>query len=119
MLAGAYASISLAAPGVLRPVIGSALFLAVTAVPGPAFGWLVRSTAGALAAVFGFLLVLPVLGSAVPAISPYLPSDAGAAILEISSEAGGFAPWVGFGLSGVYPPVVLAASAMLRRRRDA
>jgi ABC-2 type transport system permease protein len=119
VLAGADASISLAAPGVLRPVIGSALFLAVTAVPGPAFGWLVRSTAGALAAVFGFLLVLPVLGLAVPAISPYLPSDAGAAILEISSEAGGFAPWVGFGLSGVYPPVVLAAAAMLLRRRDA
>ena len=78
-----------------------------------------RSTAGALAAVFGFLLVLPVLGSAVPAISPYLPSDAAAAILEISSEAGGFAPWVGFGLSVVYPAVVLAAAAMLRRRRDA
>jgi ABC-2 type transport system permease protein len=119
VLASADVSISLTAPGVLRAVIGSALFLAVTAVLGTAFGWLVRSTAGALAAVFGFLFVLPVVGLAIPGITPYLPSNAGAAILQVRPESGSLAPWLGFGLFVGYTAVALAAAAVLLRRRDA
>jgi ABC-2 type transport system permease protein len=119
VLADANVSISLSEPGVLRAVVGAALFLAVSAVLGTAFGWLVRSTAGALAAVFGFLFVLPLVGLLAPSITPYLPSNAGAAILQAGPTAGPVPPWLGFGLFTAYTTVALVAAAMLLRRRDA
>ncbi len=119
VLASVDVSISLSEPRVLRAVVGAALFLAVSAVLGTAFGWLARSTAGALAAVFGFLFVLPLVGLAIPGITPYLPSNAGAAILQLGPDPGSLAPWLGFGLFTAYTAVVLAAAAVLLRRRDA
>ena len=119
VLAAADVSISITTPGVFRALIGSALLLAVTGVLGVGFGWLVRSTAGGLAAVFGFLFVLPVVGLLVPAVSPYLPSNAGAAVMQTGSVAGSLPPWLGLGLFGVHTAVVLAAGALVLRRRDA
>lgn len=118
LLASVDVSVSLGSPGVLRAVIGSALLLAVTVVVGSAFGWVVRSTAGGLAAVFGYLFVLPVLGLAVRGIGPYLPSNAGAAILQLG-PAGSPSPWVGFGLFVGYTAVLVAIAGRLLRRRDA
>jgi ABC-type transport system involved in multi-copper enzyme maturation permease subunit len=119
VLAGAGVSISLTEPGVLRAVVGAALFLAVSAVLGTAFGWLVRSTAGALAAVFGFLFVLPLVGLLVPGVTPYLPSNAGAAILQTGPDAGHLAPWVGLGLFAGYTAALLVTAGYVLRRRDA
>ena len=119
VLAGADVSISLADPGVLRAVVGAALFLAVSAVLGTAFGWLVRSTAGALATVFGFLFVLPLLGLLIPGITPYLPSNAGTAVLQTDPGAGSLGPWVGLGLFAGYAAALLAAAGYVLRRRDA
>lgn len=118
VLASADVSVSLGTPGVLRAVVGSALLLTVTAVVGSAFGWLVRSTAGALAATFGYLYVLPLVGLAVPGIAPYLPSNAGAAILQLG-PAGPLSPWSGFGLFVAYTVVLLVVAGRLLRRRDA
>jgi ABC-2 type transport system permease protein len=119
VLAGADVSISVSEPGVLRAIVGSALVLAVSAVLGTAFGWLVRSTAGALAAVFGFLFVLPLVGLLAPAITPYLPSNAGMAILQTGPTTGPVSPWLGLSLFTVYTAVALVAAAVLLRRRDA
>jgi ABC-2 type transport system permease protein len=119
VLAGADVSISVSGPGVLRALGGAALLLAASAVLGTAFGWLVRSTAGALAAVFGFLFVLPLVGLLAPSITPYLPSNVGMAIVQTGPTTGPVAPWPGLAMFTAYTGIVLLAAAVLLRRRDA
>ena len=60
-IAGTGASVPLTHPGVARAVVGSGVFLAVIALVGLALGFLIRSTAGAVAAVVGLYFVAPVL----------------------------------------------------------
>jgi ABC-2 type transport system permease protein len=79
----------------------------------------VRSTAGALAAMFGFLVVLPLVGLLAPSITPYLPSNVGMAIVQTGPTTGSVAPWPGLGLFTTYTALVLVAAAVLLRRRDA
>jgi ABC-2 type transport system permease protein len=115
---------TLSAPGAFRIVTGVALYLTVVGLLGVALGALIRNTAGAIAAVFGLLLVLPVLGEVLPSswgkhITPYLPSNAGQALLNVTPDPGGLAPWTGFGLFCLYAVAALAAAAILLRRRDA
>lgn len=115
---------TLGAPGVLRAVFGTGLYLTVVGLLGVAFGWIVRHTAGAIATLFGLLLVLPALGDALPDswaphIVPYLPSNAGQEVLTVHPEAGMLAPWTGFAVFCVYLVVAIAAAAVLLKRRDA
>ncbi len=118
VLASGGISISLTSPGVLRALVGAALFLSLTAALGAGFGWLVHNTAGALGALFGFLFVLPLLGLLVPSITDYLPSNAGSAVLQVGPAAGSLPPWLGLGIYLAYTAGVLAAAASLLRRRD-
>ncbi len=119
VLAAADVPISLGEPGVLRAVVGSALYLAVTAVLGVALGSLLRSAIGGIAAVFGLLYVIPRLGMLIPAIDPYLPSSAGAAIMQTGSATGGLPPWLGLGVFVLYTAAALAGAAYGLERRDA
>jgi hypothetical protein len=116
--------ISFSAPGVARAVIGAALYLTVIGVFALALGAIIRSTAGGISAFAGILFVLPPLMSVLPAswndaISPYLPSNAGRAILSISQDSGSLAPWTGLGLFAAYALVGIAIAAFLLVRRDA
>jgi ABC-2 type transport system permease protein len=111
-------------PGVLRAVAGTGLYLAVVGILGLALGTILRSTAGAIATLFGILLVLPVLGEVLPAswgdhITPYLPSNAGQAVMAVRPDSGTMAPWTGFALFCGYTVVCLGVAAVLLRRRDA
>ena len=111
------------APGVLRALVGAASYLTVIGLLGAGFGWLVRSAVGALAALIGVLYVLPVVGLLLPdgvarAVVPLLPSNAGSAVMRL--EPGELlAPWVGLAVFAGYAVLVLAAAALLLRRRDA
>lgn len=112
------------APGVLRIIIGTALYLTVVGLLAMALGWLIRNTAGAIATVFGLLLVLPVLGAILPAswgrhITPYLPSNAGQDLLSMHTQAPDLRPWVGFSLFCAYTALAFLVAAALLRRRDA
>jgi len=118
VLSAADVAISLSAPGVLRALVGSALYLAVTAVLAVAFGFLLRSAIGAIAALFALLFVLPLLGMLVPAIDPYLPNSAGAAILNTGPTADGLPPWTGLGVFALYAAAALTAAAITLTRRD-
>jgi hypothetical protein len=58
----------------------------------------VRHTAGAISALFGLLLILPLLAEALPDswaqhIVPYLPSNAGARIMNPKISPGDLATW--------------------------
>jgi len=118
-------STPLAADGVLRAVLGSGLYLAGIGVFGIALGSLLRNTAGAIAVVVASLLIIPnLIGLVLPddwsdKVTPYLPSTAGQAFTSVNpadtllgSAAGAmvFAAWL---------VVLVAAAAVLLRRRDA
>ena len=58
--------VSLGSAGVLRVVLGTGAYLALVGLLGAAIGWILRSTAGGIAALFGLLLVVPVILNALP-----------------------------------------------------
>ncbi len=123
ILATAGRTISLTHPGVPRAVIGAGLYLTVVAILGAAFGWLLRSTAGALAGLFGLLVLLPALLQLVPGdvgatILPYLPDNAGKAVLRVT-PGGEPAPFTGFAIFSAYAAAATALAAYVLRRRDA
>ncbi len=124
-LDGQHIGTTLAADGVLRAVVGTGLYLTVVGLVGTGIGFVLRSTAGSVATVFGLLLVLPVLGEALPAswgdnINPYLPSNAGQQLLVVHPDtAATLSPWAGFAVFCGYAAVALLAGGYLLRRRDA
>jgi ABC-type transport system involved in multi-copper enzyme maturation permease subunit len=108
----------------LRAVIGAALYLAVLGVFCTGLGALVRNTAGGIALFVGLLFVLPGVVAILPtsmqnAINPYLPLNAGTAILSGTREAHTLAAWPGFAVFCGYTAIVVIAAAVLMKRRDA
>ena len=115
---------NLSDPGVLRAVIGAALFLTVVGLLGIGLGALLRNTAAGISTLFGLLFVLPIIVRFLPSswsdpINKYLPSNAGEAITRVHADPAALAPWTGFGLFCAYALVVLIAAAVSLRRRDA
>jgi len=124
LLVGIHINTTLSAPGVLRAVIGTGLYLTVVGLLGAGLGFIIRSTAGGIATLFGILLVLPALAEVLPQswgqhINPYLPSNAGQEILTVHTEPGMLAPWTGFGVFCGYAAVALISGAIVLKRRDA
>ncbi|MFJ6213326.1 ABC transporter permease [Streptomyces sp. NPDC092296] len=124
VLAGQHLGTGLAAPGVLRVVLGTPLYLTAVGLLAVGVGSLVRSTAGGVATVLGLLLVLPVLAQVLPGswrdhIFPYLPGPAGQALTTLHAQPSALAPWPGFALLCGYAAAALAAGALLLRHRDA
>ncbi len=123
ILATADRSISLTTPGVARVVIGAAFYLTGVALLSAGLGWLLRNTAGALAALFVILTVLPVIGFFLPPeagqkIVPYLPNNAGTAVMQLT-PGGQLGPWTGLAVFIGYATITLIAATVLLRRRDA
>ncbi len=80
-------ALSISDPGVARVVVGGALYLTLVGLFGLGLGAIIRNTAGGISALVGVLFVLPPLMNVLPstwnnAISPYLPSNAGRAIMN-------------------------------------
>jgi ABC-2 type transport system permease protein len=124
MLAPHHAGVSLAAPGVLRAVAGTGLYLTLVGLLGIALGFAIRNTAGAAAVLFAVVLVVPEVLGAVQAawaghILPYLPSNAGQAIMNVRPAPDTLAPWPGLALFAGYTLVAVAVAALLLKRRDA
>jgi ABC-2 type transport system permease protein len=115
---------SLSSSGVLRAVIGAALFLTGVGLLGIGLGALLRNTAGGISTLFGLLFVLPIIVRFLPSswsdpINKYLPSNAGEAITHVHPDPSLLAPWTGLGLFFGYAVIVLIAAAVSLRRRDA
>lgn len=123
LLAGQDIQTTLGAPGVLRAVIGAALYLAVIGLFGGALGWLVRHTAGAIATLVGLLLILPLLVEFLPAdwthaVAKWLPSDAGASVFTVVRAPYTLSPWAGFGVLCAWVAAFLVAATVQLARRD-
>lgn len=116
--------VGLSSPAALRSVVGAGLYLTVLALLALAVGTIVRHSAGAIAVLFGLLLVLPGATEPLPhgwqnAINPYLPSYAGQAIFTHGEDLHLLAPWTGFGVFCLYAAVALAVALVGIERRDA
>src|SRR5205807_4840263 len=119
-----HANLAWSHPGVARAVIGAALYLTVIAVLTLGLGTILRNTAGGIAAFAAIFFVLPPLMNVLPtswnnAISPYLPSNAGGAIMQLHRDSTTLAPWTGFAVFVAYALAGLAVAAVLLVRRDA
>jgi ABC-2 type transport system permease protein len=122
--AGHQVQTTLGAPGVLRVVIGGALYLTVVGLLGMGLAAVLRHTAGAISTLFGLLLVLPILARFLPSdwqanLNQYLPSNAGSGVFQLHAEAGALAPWTGFALFCGYALVAWVGGALVLRGRDA
>jgi hypothetical protein len=111
-------------PGVLRAVLGAALYLTVVGLLGLGLGALLRNTAGGISALFGVLFVLPIIVRFLPTswadpIDKYLPSTVGEAITHVHADPAALAPWAGFALFCGYAAFILVLAAIRLRRRDA
>jgi ABC-2 type transport system permease protein len=126
ILAGKDLQARIGDPGVIRSVIGAGLYLAVLGLLALGLGTLIRRTAGAIAALTGLVLILPVLVQGLPApwqahITKYLPSAAGQAIIgrtKFAPPGHLLSPWAGFALFCLYALAALIAAAVILNRRD-
>jgi ABC-2 type transport system permease protein len=115
---------TLSATHALRDIVGVAGYLTLIAVLAVASGFILRSTAGGIAALFGLLLVLPGVGQVLPTswqrhTLPYLPSNAGASIFTEHTDPGMLTPGPGLLVIAIWVVVVLAIAAVVLQRRDA
>lgn len=117
--------ISIGDPGVLRAIVGTALYLTVLALFSLAIGALLRHTAAGIASVLGFVLVVAPLVQVIPGkageyLHAYLPTEAGILIGQAKQQPTDLlSPWQGFGVFCLWTALLLAAAAYLLKRRDA
>jgi ABC-type transport system involved in multi-copper enzyme maturation permease subunit len=124
-LASTHAQASLSTPHAVRAIFGAALYLTVIGLLAVGLGFLVRNTAGAIAALFGVVLVLPLLTNALPDpystdIAKYLPLSAGTQIMVTRNfDPTMLGPWTGLGVTALYAVAAIVGGAVMLKRRDA
>jgi ABC-type transport system involved in multi-copper enzyme maturation permease subunit len=123
-LSSTHAQASLSSPGAARAVLGAALYLTILGMLGIGLGFLLRNTAGAIATLFGMLLVLPALASALPDpwstdVTKFLPMPAGTAATATVPDSSSLGPWAGLGVFALYAVAAVAGGLVVLRRRDA
>jgi ABC-2 type transport system permease protein len=147
MLTAPASHATLSSPGAVRAVVGSGLYICVVGLIGLGLGVLIRHTAGAIGALVGVLLILPLVISALPnsiinAVQRYEPLQIGKMMITVPPRFfratiqgpngavkhvvvhGGvgtitFSPWVGFGILCGYAVALLVVGTVLLVRRDA
>jgi ABC-2 type transport system permease protein len=129
LMSGQHLNTTLSHPGVLRAVVGAALYLTACGLLAFGLGLLIRHTAGAISAAVGLLFVLWVLfalvSSSLPVswqddITRWIPANAGTGIWETASPGPHmFAAWTGFAVFAIYAAVAIGAGMYLFRKRNA
>lgn len=116
-------SISPFTPEVARSLVGTALALGVTAALATGFGWLLRNTAGAVFSLFALLYLVPSFMALLPQVVaakvvPFLPSNAVAAMTQVTPGAGALPAWAGLTVYLGYAVVALIAAGRVLKRHD-
>lgn len=118
-----------------RILAGTPLYLVGIALLSLGVGALLRHTAGAMAGLMGFLMVVQVVIAAIPLkalqlISPWLPGTAGQQLMATDASIENlrtatnhvgvvFDPWVGYAVMLAWAVLALVGGAALLRSRDA
>lgn len=118
-------SVGIGDPGVLGAILGAGLYGAVLGVFSIAVGGIVRHTAGGIAGIIAFVLVLAPLTQLIPGsigehVFAYLPTSAGQ--LMVNARQGPddlLTPWQGFGVMCLWTVGLMLLANVLLRRRDA
>jgi hypothetical protein len=123
-LAFVHLGVPLSHPGSLRAVFGAALYMVGVGLLGIGCGFAIRNTGGAIATLFGLILVLPLLAQALPSslqdhVNKYLPLLAGTQGMTTHTDGDLLSPWAGLGVFGIYVVAALAIGLISLRRRDA
>ncbi len=123
--ASTHVQATLSTPGAERAIVGAAVYLTLIGVLGVGLGFLIRSTAGAIATLVGIVLVAPLLANALPTpystdVIKYLPLSAGQRIISTTEvDPNLLGPWAGIGSTALYAVAALLAGTILLKRRDA
>ena len=117
-------SYSIGDPGVLRAAVSVGFYGACVALIGIAVGFLVRSTATAIGLLLGLLMLAPLLVDLVPGavgetLSKIVPSNAGEAMMSVTSRDSLLSPTLGLAVLVAWVVGLLALAAVAVRRRDA
>lgn len=117
--------VSLGHPGALRAVLGAAFYLTVVGLMGLGFGFAIRSTGGAIATLFGVVLILPLIAQALPSswqshIVKFLPlSIAESLISELAGVlTGALSTGAGLAVLTAYAAGALLIGLAVLLRRD-
>jgi ABC-type transport system involved in multi-copper enzyme maturation permease subunit len=128
LLTNTHVSATLSQPNVLRAVLGSALYVVLCGLFAFGLGAIIRSTAGAMTAAYGFLFLVPQLAKALPNtwyadVARWLPGgdvvNAITSTQQVSSNPHLFSAWGEFAVFGAYTAILLVLGAVLFRKRDA
>jgi ABC-2 type transport system permease protein len=120
-----HAPVSLGDSNVARAVIGAGLYLTVLGLFSMAIAGLIRHTAGAIAGVIAFVIILEPLSQLIPGtwgnhIHDYLPTAAGRLVYIIHPVSGQVLPaWGGFAVFCAWTAALIIAWAVTLRLRDA
>jgi ABC-type transport system involved in multi-copper enzyme maturation permease subunit len=118
---------TLSQPGVLRAVVGGALFLTAVGLLGFGIGLLIRHSAGAICAAVALLFVASILVNLLPMnwqndLDLWLPAIAGGSVWSVvpqSSPPATFGPWTGFAVLCGWAVLAIAGGMYLFRKRNA
>jgi hypothetical protein len=123
ILSGQHIQIAFSHPGVPGAILGAAGYLTLVGLFAMGLGAILRNTAAGIATFAGVMFVLPPLISILPSsiansIDPYLPSNAGQAMMQIGHHAQTLSPGAGLAVFAGYVVAVIAAAAVLLVKRD-
>ncbi|UPO76573.1 ABC transporter permease [Arthrobacter sp. Helios] len=125
ILAGSDLGFGLDADGVVPAIINTGTVLALIAVMGVAIGALLRSTAGGVVTLVGALFVLPIIAGLLTGLADwvadaarFLPSNAAAQLVATRIEPEAFNQVEGGLILAGWAVVLLAAAAVVIKKRD-
>ena len=121
-------STTIGSPGVLRAVVGGALFLTACGVLAFGLGLLLRHTAAGIGSMVGLLFVVTVLINFLPQgwqnhVDKWVPALAGGMLWQVAAQPPGstpmFGPWPSFAVLCGWAALALVPALLLFRKRDA
>ncbi|MFJ9537572.1 ABC transporter permease [Streptomyces sp. NPDC101225] len=123
IVSGTPAAMDFSHAGVLRSLLGAALYLGLVGVIGIALGALLRSVAGGISVLVATLMLIPGLVSLLPSswqddISPYLPSNAGESMFALTHDATALSPGAGMLVFLCWTALALGGAAYRMARSD-
>jgi ABC-2 type transport system permease protein len=123
ILSGQHIQIAFSHSGVPLAVLGAGVYLTLAGLFAMGLGAIMRNTAAGIASFAGIMFVVPPLITILPSsvsdsITPYLPSNAGDAIMQIGQHANTLSAGAGLAVFAGYVIAVIAAAAVLLVRRD-
>jgi ABC-2 type transport system permease protein len=114
---------SLSVHGVLRSVVGGAVYLMLFGIFCLALGAIVRNTAGGIAVFVALFFVIPPLLNVFPTswqngINPWIPNSAFRSIFQLTHSSHSLSPAGGLAVSLGYVAFAVGVAAVLLVRRD-